>query len=311
MRIEAIETLIPEARLDVEDILKAAKASSEEIHAFTSLFRMHTVAAAALSISTMGYFELLMERISPSPSLPGPKALFHAHSLPMHPGKTLTNAGELSKKFGSLAGLQDVFEVDQFNCASLFYAMAAADRMLSTGLIGEAVVFGGDCLSDWTLKDRYIPGSTVLGDGYVLLRLSAREGGLQIGPISTRLHAGFASGLDGSADEMARFNRAHMDIINAALADADHNSRQGEIFPHNINGLCWRLYSRTSRQPAETIHDNLVGEIGHCCNADPFLSLDQVARKRPVHGTVISVGMAGFTGSAHVSGSIAPVSMAA
>jgi 3-oxoacyl-[acyl-carrier-protein] synthase-3 len=304
MRLEAIETLIPEARIEVAQIIGEAGGLPDESRAFTGLFGMRSVAAADPAIGAAGYLMTLLDRLAIVPSLNGPKILIHAHSLPIVKGRMPSL--ESLRKHPALTDLDDILDMDQFNCAGMFHAMEAAQYFLSSGMIAEALIFAGDCLSDWPLATRYIPSCTVLGDGYVLLRLTARSGGVQIGPIATRHYPGFEGGIDGGAQQMDSYNRAHFGIIADILQAAAHSAIDDSIFPHNINGLAWRLYCRQTGHPSTAVHTALVPQIGHCCNADPFLVLAHALNSGPVKGTLLSVGMAGFAGAAPVSGALYP-----
>ncbi len=302
MRLEALETLIPDTRIPAAQIIAAAGGTPDEVQGFRQLFGMDSVAMADPAHGAMGYLADLLGRLTPFDPSQGPVALFHAHSLPMRADQRLTTAPKVQAALSHLgADRVELIEVDQFNCAGMFYAMASAERMLEAGQITEALIFAGDCLSDWPLAERYLPGCTLLGDGYALLRLSLRPGGIQISRIATRNYPDYAGGLDGPAEEMARFNRAQLQIITEALDQTGHDARRDALFPHNINGLCWRLFSRMTGQPKDRVHDGLVREIGHCCNADPFLVLDRALKAgTAVDGTILSIGMAGFVGVAAI-----------
>ncbi|WP_264212379.1 hypothetical protein [Leisingera thetidis] len=302
MRLEALETLIPEARAGTADIIRSAGGKAEEIKLFTALFGMHQVAVADPDTGVDGYLQTLLSRLPAAPVCSGAQILLHAHSLPMPHARRLQL--QPLRRHPVLRRLTAVCDIDQFNCAGMFHALQMAQRLLGAGAAGEVFVFAGDCLSDWPLAARYVPSCTVLGDGYALLRLTARDGGVQIGPVATRHFPGFEGGLDGGAAQMERYNRAHLEIISDSLARIGHDPQAAMLFPHNINGLAWRLYCRQHNQNAAQVHDGLVAGTGHCCNADPFLVLDPVLREQPVNGTLISVGMAGFAGAAAIRGDL-------
>lgn len=302
MRLEALETIIPEARIGVDEIIRSAGGSADDIRMFTALFGMHSVAAADPETGAEGYLRQLLNRMPSAPQADGAQVLLHTHSLPAARDRGLDVQG--LRHHPALSRLTAVGVIDQFNCAGMFHALQMARHLLSSGAAAEVYVFAGDCLADWPLATRYVPSCTVLGDGYALLRLSARGGGVQIGSIFTRHFPGYEGGLDGGADQMERYNRAHLQIIADSLDGIGHDSQSSMLFPHNINGLAWRLFCRQHNQDARQVHDGLVPDVGHCCNADPFLVLDPVLRDRPVDGTLISVGMAGFAGSAAISGDL-------
>lgn len=299
MRLDAIKALVPEARLEVREIIAAAGGNSDEIRIFTQLFGMQRVAAADPKIGVAGYLEQLLNQLSDS-GPQGPQVLIHAHSLPLAPGR-LPDMESFSRH-PILSQLVAVWDMDQFNCAGMFHAMQAAERLLAAGEVAEVLVFAGDCLADWPMAARYVPSCTVLGDGYAILRLSAAPGGVQIGPVSTCFFRGFEGGLDGGATQIEAYNRAHVSIIREALNLVGHLGADAMVFPHNINGLAWRMFCRQTGQNAAKVHDGLVRETGHCCNADPFITLERALRDGPVAGTLLSVGMAGFVGSATVAG---------
>ncbi|MEZ5868453.1 MAG: hypothetical protein R3D46_08410 [Defluviimonas denitrificans] len=250
MRLEAIETIVPEQRIDVADTIRDAGGGVDEIRLFQQLFEMQTLAAADPAKGMHGYLADLLDRIGPAPQELGPVALLHAHSLPARSGQRLADLGRLASH-PALATLNGTWDVDQFNCAGMFYALAAAERMLRAGTVGSALIFGGDCLSDWPLAQRYVPTCTALGDGYALLRVSKRPGGLQLGDLDALFR-----GLCGRSGWPGRGNGPLQPRPYRHCAPnpchGGTRPRSGSLFPHNINGLSWRLflaYERAGTRP--------------------------------------------------------------
>ena len=306
MRIEALETAIPETRMPVDAIIGDAGGNARDAEAFVGLFGMEEVAAAEKGAGAAGWLDRLAAQMAPA--VCGMRqALIHVHSLPVTGSVALPEAAVLARRHRAFAGLVHLFDIDQHNCAGLFYALAVARRMLEAAMIDEVFIFCGDSLAAWHPRHRYVPGCTLLGDGFALLRLTAAADGLQVGKVATAHHAAFAAGLAADEAGMRAFNAAHLDLIGDALAGIGHQPGDGTLYPHNINGLCWRLFARRTGVQADMIRTELVRDVGHCCASDPLLVLKRqldTGTSNP-DGAMIAVGMGGYVGAAAISAAAA------
>ena len=305
MRLECLVTEVPHGRLDVDTIIRDASGDPAESASFQALFGMRTVALAERRETPLHAFDRLVEDLGPIAQAARPDAVFYVHAQPAVPCDALGDAGALRRRHRLLADVRFLAEIDQHNCAGSFYALQAAEHLMDQGYIKTAMVFAGDSLADWEPRYRYVPSCTVLGDAFVALLVSNRAGGLQFDRIHTRHHPRFAAGLDADGEAMREFNRCHLSLIDQALAPtgflADPDAM---LFPHNINGLCWKLFSRRYGIEPARMQVGLVAEIGHCCTTDPFLVLGRYLAEedpRDLAGSVLSIGMGGFTGAARIT----------
>lgn len=298
MRLERLFAEVPPGRLSAASVIAEAGGGAEEISTFTRLFGMESVARADPERSLGEYLLRVVDGLGALDPDERPDALFHVHAQPNVARDRLPPLAALRAEHPSLSALRFVFDVDQYNCAGVFWALAAARRMLSQGLIERALVFAGDNLAQWPARLRYVPGSTLLGDAFAAMLVTDAPGGMRIGPIATRQDACFVSGVDAGAEESRAFNAAHLGLVDAALAEVGHVCGR-RLLPHQINGLCWRLFCRRNGLPESAVATALVREIGHCCTADALvlLAAELGDAAVPRDRTLLSVGMGGFVGA--------------
>lgn len=301
MRLDRLFARVPEGRIATKAVIAQAGGGADEIATFVKLFGMEAAATADPGRSVRDHLVEVLDGLGPLDPDDRPDALFHVHAQPIPARDRLPGLDALRRAHPSLSAVRFAFEMDQYNCAGVFWALAAARRMLSQRLIGRALIFAGDNLSQWPARLRYVPGCTLLGDAFAALLVSGEEGGLRIGAVAARQDTCFPSGVDADAEELRAFNAAHLGLVEAALAEVAHvpGSR---LLPHQINGLCWRLFCRRNRIEEATVSTALVREIGHCCTTDALVLLaDELARApAPADRTLLSVGMGGFVGACTV-----------
>lgn len=300
MRIERIVSHIPAGRAGTRDIIADAGGDPLEARYFEKLYQMQSVAIAEPNMHVLDYFDLLLDQLGPAEADLLPDTFIYVHAQPVATTKALPNRQVLRQR-PWMAGLQQQFELDQYNCATAFYAISLARRLIDSGQARNVMIFGGDSLVDWPLRYRYLPAVTLLGDAFFAMILSGRAGGLQVLETATKHYGEFDGGIDADADEMQAFNQRHSEMVVHALNSVAHGSQTTrDILPHNINGLAWKMFAHenTGLKAAQT---DLVAEIGHCCTTDPFLLLDRMAKGRAdLDATLLSIGMGAYVGAAHV-----------
>lgn len=300
MRIERIASHIPHGRASTRDIVADAGGDPLEARYFEKMFQMKSVSVGDPDLNVIDYLDVLLDKMGGADASLLPDTLIYVHAQPVADHKSLPQRQVLQCR-PWLAVISQQFELDQYNCASAFYALGLARRLMKSGHAKRVMIFAGDSLVDWPLRYRYLPAVTLLGDAFFALLLSEREGGMQILETATAHYGEFEGGIDADAMELQKFNTRHSDMVIDALAMVDHgDSGTREILPHNINGLAWKMFAHTNQnlRPART---DLVDEIGHCCTTDPFLLLDQMFKKsEPFDATLLSIGMGAYVGAAHV-----------
>jgi 3-oxoacyl-[acyl-carrier-protein] synthase-3 len=212
---------------------------------------------------------------------------------------------ELCRSHERLLGSVRLFyEVDQHNCAGLFWALQMARQMLDAGLADCIAIVAGDCLADFCLSRRYVPGCTLIGDAFAALVVDAGEGGVQIGEMALSHRPEFAFGLYGSEAEMRGFNQAHDQMVKGALDTVGfHWDSNEKLLPHNVNKLIWLPFCRRQRIDLDRVQLRLLPDIGHCYTTDPLLLLDDLLNGANLEGdavTLLSVGLGAYTGACRV-----------
>ena len=300
MRIERIVSHIPDGRASTRDIIADAGGDPLEARYFEKMYQMQSVAIADPKLQVLDYFDLLLDQLGPTDADILPDTFIYVHAQPVADAKSMPSRAVLRTR-PWMAGLGQQFELDQYNCASAFYAITLARRLIDSGQARNVMIFGGDSLVDWPLRYRYLPAVTLLGDAFFSMILSGRSGGLQILETSTTHYGDFDGGIDADAVEMQAFNVRHSEMVQNALTSVAHGPNEGrDILPHNINGLAWKMFAHENKG-LKTAQTDLVAEIGHCCTTDPFLLLDRMAqRDTDLDATLLSIGMGAYVGAAHV-----------
>jgi 3-oxoacyl-[acyl-carrier-protein] synthase III len=179
-----------------------------------------------------------------------------------------------------------------------------ARQLLGAGLARQVAIVAGDCLADYPLSHRYVPGCTLIGDAFAALLLDTGSGGVQIGEIVLRHRPEFPSGLYGSKSEVRRFNEAHDPMALEAL-DAVGFPREGDerLLPHNVNRLIWLQFCRGQGIHPDRVRLDLINDIGHCYTTDPVLLLHRLRAgdKLPAGPvTLLSTGLGAYTAACRV-----------
>lgn len=305
MRVEHFATHIPDGRMSARDIITDAGAPEREADGFIALFGMNAVSVDEERLTPAEHLDRLLDKFGDADPDLKPDVLLFVHAQPIADAHMLPETPALQRRHPWLSDVAHVQELDQYNCAGMFYALQSAQRLMNAGMANRVLVLAGDSFAEWDPRHRYVPGCTLLGDAYAALLVSDREGGIQIDRINTGYHPTFANGLNADEEEMRRFHAKHIDLIVETLDSIDALADEADIvLPHNINGLAWRLYGRRAQVPPSRVRVDLVADIGHCCTTDPFLLLDKMlgeaGKTAPLNASLMSIGMGGFTGAARI-----------
>jgi 3-oxoacyl-[acyl-carrier-protein] synthase-3 len=246
MRLAALACHIPERRIDAEAIITSAGGRRADARVFSKLFGIERVAASAPREPPAERFGPALRRLARRHQGKPIDTLFYVHGLPTQYAPSRPPLMDLCRSHDRLVGSVRLFyEVDQHNCAGLFWALQMARQLLEAGLAACVAIVAGDCLAEFPLSRRYVPGCTLIGDAFAAVALDAEQGGVQIGEIALSHRAEFAFGLYGSEAEMRCFNQAHDQMVTHTL-DAvgfpwDSNEK---LLPHNVNKLIWLPFCR-------------------------------------------------------------------
>jgi 3-oxoacyl-[acyl-carrier-protein] synthase III len=305
MRLAALACHIPERRIEAEAIITSAGGRRADARVFSKLFGIERVAASEPG-------EPLAERFGPALQSLAQRyygkpidTLFYVHGLPTQYARGRSPVLDLCRSHKRLLGSVRLFyDVDQHNCAGWFWALQMARQLLEAGLAHCVAIVAGDCLADFALSRRYVPGCTLIGDAFAAVVVDAAQGGVQIGAIALSHRAEFAFGLYGSEAEMRCFNQAHDQMVTHALDAVGFPWNSNEkLLPHNVNKLIWLPFCRRQAIDLDRVQLQLIPDIGHCYTTDPLLLLDSLMNGANLKGdavTLLSVGLGAYTGACRV-----------
>jgi 3-oxoacyl-[acyl-carrier-protein] synthase-3 len=305
MRLAALACHVPEGRIDAEAIITSAGGRRADARVFTKLFGLERVAVAEPGEPPHERFAPVLRGLARSIGTTPIDTLIYVHGLPTQYGLGKSPVAELCASHLPLfSSLRLRFEVDQNNCAGMFWALEMARVLLATEFAQCIAIIAGDCLADFSLAHRYVPGCTLIGDAFAGLLLDAGQGGMQIAEIVLRHRAEFAGGLYGTKTEIRHFNEAHDQMVTDALDAVDFpwNGKE-RLLPHNVNKLIWLNYCRKQRLDMDRIQLHLVRNIGHCYTTDPILLLHGLlTTDKPDDEavTLLSTGLGAYTGACRI-----------
>jgi 3-oxoacyl-[acyl-carrier-protein] synthase-3 len=305
MRLAALACHIPERRIDAEAIITSAGGRHADAKVFSKLFGIERVAASEPGQPPGERFGPALQRLARC--YPGKPidTLIYVHGLPTQYVPGWSPVMDLCQSHERLLGsVRFFYEVDQHNCAGLFWALQMARQLLETGLTHAVAIVAGDCLADFPLARRYVPGCTLIGDAFAAVVVDAGRGGVQIGEIALSHRPEFAFGLYGSEAEMRGFNQAHDQMVKDALDTVGFPwDKNDKLLPHNVNKLIWLPFCRRQGIDRDRVQLQLIRDIGHCYTTDPLLLLDNLRTAANLEGeavTLLSVGLGAYTGACRV-----------
>ncbi|ACS83920.1 3-oxoacyl-ACP synthase [Musicola paradisiaca] len=301
MRLTHFVNWIPENRISAAEIITQSGASPSEARVFSQLFGFRQVAALDGKTSVEQVLFHLLDRLqqeAPQPALPA-DTLIYVHGMPVqHPDAPGWSARLRAHPF--ITPDAACYELDQQNCATLFWAFDLARRLLAARQARRIAIVAGDTLSTFPPEERYVAGCTLVGDAFSALLLEEADEGLQIGPIFLAQRPEFHAGIHDGEQAKKDFYQAHDELVSAALLGAGVTPHeQPMLLPHNVNRISWLNYSRRHHYPMESIALGLMPDIGHCYTTDSLLLL-QMALPAVLAGTphvMLSVGLGAWIGS--------------
>lgn len=306
MHINTLATWVPSARLNAEEIIIQTGYSPREANTFCQLFGFRRIAALEATVSLYSVFYQLISRLmqqSSGPDLPI-DALIYVHGIPEPSGEQAAWLTQLKQHHPFVSAEAHCHELDPQHCATLFWALAYAHRLLERQEAKRVAIIAGDTLSPLGVSRRYVPGYTLIGDAFAALLLEREGAGLRLGKPFLGRRLAFCDGLNSGREAKTAFYQAHDDMVAEALAGAQAGDpNRLSLLPHNINRIFWRRYARRHQLPHEAISLSLLPDIGHCCTVDPLLllpaALPAIRAGRP--HVMLSVGLGAAYGSCSVS----------
>ncbi len=298
MRLASYARYIPEIRVPVAECVTASGASVAEAKAFGRLFGFDCIAQTETDMTLSAAFSKVLDGIVPTATLPD--TLIYVHGNPVQYRDEDNPMSHLLQAHPMLAGIEDVYEMDQQNCSTLFWALDAARKLLDDDA-RSVLILAGDSLHDMPLDERYAPGVTAIGDAFCGLLLDDAPGGTQISDIWLKSRSEFYFGRFGTAEQSAMFNSAHSDMVDEILG-AVHFDRSGPdpILAHNVNRLSWSRYTKETGIDRRRVWLDLLPNIGHCYTVDAALMMDRLQKSDHQGAALLSVGQGGFLGGCRI-----------
>lgn len=300
MRLATISAHVPEGRIEAEEIVRSAGGSRSQALVFSRLFGISQVSTSADCMSLNDTFEAVLESLLRKHDGLAPDAAIYVHALPLQYPEGRSPLGELCDH-PLLTEVRARYEVDQYNCGGMFWALEMARSLLRSGLSRCVVLLAGDGHRGLPLSERYVPGCTLMGEAFYGLIVDNEPGGWRFMPIALHARPEFHSGRAGTQSEMSAFFAAHNGMVKAALDETRFDwSGSSRILPHNVNQLVWKQMSHSHGLAFDRVDLSLLPDIGHCYTADPFVLLSNLLAEAPDRQgpfTLVSVGMGAFIGA--------------
>lgn len=305
IHINTFATWVPPARLSAEEIVIQTGYSPREANTFCQLFGFRRIAALEDSASLYGVFYQLISQLmqqSSGPDVPI-DALIYVHGMPAPHGKQPAWLARLKQSHPFVSDTARCDELAQQHCATLFWALERARRLLEDKQAKRVAIIAGETLSPLGSSRRYVPGYTLIGDAFAALLLEREGAGLRLGKPFLGQRSEFYDGRNSGPEINTAFYQAHDDIVRKALAGAQAGDPDSlSLLPHNINRICWRRYMRRRQLPCEAISLDLLPDIGHCSTVDPLLLLPAAlpAIRNGQPHVMLSIGLEAAYGSCSV-----------
>ncbi len=290
-------THIPEARRSVVDCVLAAGGTVSEAKAFGRLFGIDTVAVTPVDQTVQDIFGALIARVVGGAV---PDTVIYVHGNPVQPGADGVVLGHVR---ALLVGVERAYEMDQQNCSTLFWALEGARLLLAAGTARCVLILAGDGMNGLAAGERYAPGCTAIGDGYVALLVDAQPGGVRLSVPFLATRAVHHSGRFGTADEVQAFNAGHSGFVGEILQGLGTGMAADgpPLLGHNVNRLSWAKFCKDTGFDRDRIRLDLLPDVGHCYTADAFLMLPKLVADGK-EGDLLSVGQGGFLAGCKVMG---------
>lgn len=303
MRLAAIAAHIPHGRIDAEDIVRSAGGSLSEAKVFKQLFGIEQVSASSPEMSLSSKFEIILDQLADRHCGPDPEAIIYVHGLPLQYQQGQSPVSELSAH-PLLTRIKSRYEVDQYNCCGMFWALELANTLLHGRLARAVVLIAGDSHANLPLAERYVPGCTLMGEAYCGLIIDGELGGWRFQPIVLNMRPEFYHGRSGTTQQTSAFFAAHNVMVKSTLDETRFEwAGSSPLLPHNVNKLVWRQFSRDYMLDFGRLNLNLLPDVGHCYTTDPFLMLSGILKsndKPSPSMTLLSVGMGGFVAACEI-----------
>lgn len=312
MNIASLATYIPPTRVTLDEVMAHRGGSYAEARTFSQLFGLREVSTLTNEESAAGCFHDLLQQLGGSLD-EGEKidALILVQGLPAPSLRQSVDLPSLRRQSNLIAADASLLTVNQQNCATLFWGLRLAERLLAAGKHRCVALLAGDTLADFDLAERYVPGCTMIGDAFVAALLKPGGGQRRVSGIQCFYHPGFWQGLDGSREDTKRFFQSHNHLVAQALeCYPDEMRKQAWLLPHNINRLSWQTWLRHPDNQHQRVATDLISNCGHCYCSDPLLLLDRYAPQDTGHpALLLSVGLGGWVGCAAITSDTLPESV--
>lgn len=303
-----ISVYLPEHIQQPEDVLAALELGKGELQFLRKYHHLEGVPVTDSGQMLDDTITQAVEHLQSRQSLAGIDLVLYVHSFQVQTPVDYRLVQRVLQRFG----MEHVpfYGISQMNCASSIAALQWLERLSQTQPhIQNVLLVCADQFNFLPSEWRYLRKSAILGDSAVAILLSrdSHQHVIQATHIfrDTRFHTGYHA----TADEITAFNRLYVDHIIQGMEEL--LSKEGltlehvdHIFPHNVNWMTWREFSRRTGFDQERIYLDNIQRIGHTFSTDPFINLssgleqDWVCRKG--HSVMVSIGLGSFFGFALV-----------
>src|ERR1700758_1738959 len=148
MRLAALACHVPQRRIDAERIITAAGGRRADARVFTKLFGIERVAASDAGEPLTERFAPVLHSLARLPLATPIDTLIYVHGLPTPYPADRSPLAELRRSHRSLLGsVRLLYELDQHNCAGIFWALEMARQLLLAHLAHCVAILAGDCLA--------------------------------------------------------------------------------------------------------------------------------------------------------------------
>ena len=298
LRLSGLATLIPQGRRTVAECISAAGGTAMDAKVFSRLFGIDRVAVLPDDHDPSALFGALLDEVlaARAPDAPMPDTLIHVHGNPVQPGMGGRLITTLRDRHTGLAGLRLSYEMDQQNCSTLFWALAAAGQLIAAGQAQSVLILAGDIMASLPASERYAPGCTAIGDAAAAMLVDGRSGGVRLYPPYLATMPQHASGRFGTPPGVHAFNAGHTGFVKRILSalGSDGPGCQRPILAHNVNRLSWAKFIKDTGTDPVRIRTDLLPDVGHCYTLDALLMVPRLLADGGDEADLLSVGQGGF-----------------
>jgi 3-oxoacyl-[acyl-carrier-protein] synthase-3 len=176
------------------------------------------------------------------------------------------------------------FTVTQHACASGLLAVDLAGRLLAADGDDDALALVLTGEKAFTPTARFIPSTTVMGEGTAAVLIRRGGDGDRVLSYATRTRGEYNEWLSLAPELAIRFQEEYPvvlgQVIRAAVREAGLELADiGLLLPHNVNRVSWIRLCEQLGYPLDRVFLENIPVTGHCFCADPFINLQTAVER--------------------------------